>query len=389
MNTPKRWLCLVLSLVLTVSLILPAGAVDPQSTSFASFLINAESTDTPTLDLHVALYRRSSAGTFSVDDSVRYRCSINRTAGKTAFYIQPQADRVWVEVDYLTDLNYDGIYEMLDGEDLPVHDIMNTSGQLVSRNSVTDPWTNSSYALAKGQTYILSAETLRARGQQSLRARCAAGNAQAIPGFTDSSASERTLLYLVTLHYLSAVDQEEYTLSYYLRLFDSVIIPSDVPANAWYYETVEYVLQQGLFSGTGADSFSPTTAASRAMVWTVLAKVRGKQLSAGNPWYVSAQRWAVENRISDGFGPNEPITREQLVQMLYRLASPEETPSDAVLSAYPDSGSISSWARAAMAWAVENGIISGQGNGNLAPGGQATRAEMAAMLRQYIQKAGQ
>lgn len=389
MNTPKRWLCLVLSLVLTVSLILPAGAVDPQATSFASFLINAETTDTPTLDLHVALYRRNSAGTFSEDDSVRYSCSINRTAGKTAFYVQPQADRVWVEVDYLTDLNYDGIYEMLDGEDLPVHDIMNTSGQLVSRSTVTDPWTNSSYTLAKGQTYILSAETLKARGQQALQARCAAGNAQAIPGFTYSSASDRTLLYLVTLHYLSAVDQEEYTLSYYLRLFDSVIIPSDVPANAWYYETVEYVLQQGLFSGTGADSFSPTTSASRAMVWTVLAKVRGKQLSSGTPWYVSAQRWAVENRISDGFGPNEPVTREQLVQMLYRLASPEEAPSEAVLSAYPDSGSISSWARTAMAWAVENGIISGQGNGNLAPGGQATRAEMAAMLRQYVQKAAQ
>ena len=385
MNTTKRWLCLILSLALTVSLILPARAVDPLATSFASFLINAESTDTPALDLHVALYRRDSSGCFSVDDSVRYRCSINRAAGKASFYIQPQTDRVWVEVDYLTDLNYDGVYEMLDGEDVPVHDIMTASGQLVSRNSVTDPWESSSYCLTKGQTYILSAETLKARGQQAIQARCTVGNVQAISGFTYSSAGERTLLYLVTLHYLSAVDQEEYTLSYYLKLFDSVIIPSDVRANAWYYETVEYALQQGLFSGTGADAFSPDTYATRAMLWTVLAKVKGKQLASGSPWYSSAQRWAMENGVSDGTDPNGSITREQLVQMLYRLASPSEESSAAVLSAFPDSSRISGWAQSAMAWAVEKGILSGRANGTLDPGGKATRAEVAAMLRQYIQ----
>lgn len=385
MNTPKRWLCLVLSLALTVSLILPVGAVDPLAASFASFLINAESTDTPTPDLHVALYRRDNSGTFSVDDSVRYQCSINRAAGKAAFYIQPQTDQVWVEIDYLTDLNYDGIYEMLDGEDLPVHDIMTTSGQLVSRDRTSDPWADSAYSLTKGQTYILSADTLKARGQQALQARGTAENVQAIPGFTYSTASERTLLYLVTLHYLSPVDQEEYTLSYYLRLFDSVIIPSDVRANAWYYETVEYALQQGLFSGTGADAFSPDAYATRAMLWTVLAKVKGKQLASDSPWYASAQRWAMENGISDGTDPNGSITREQLAQMLYRLASPGEESSSAVLSAFPDSSRTSNWAQSAMAWAVEKGILSGRSNGTLDPSGKATRAEVAAMLRQYIQ----
>ena len=387
MNTPKRWLCLVLSLALTASLILPAGAVDPLAATFSSFLIHAEATDAPAQDLHVSLYRRDSAGGFSVDDSVRYRCSINRAAGQTSFYIQPQADRVWVEVDYLTDLNFDGVYEMLDGEDLPVHDIMTTGGQLVSRDSAADPCGDPAYALTKEQTYILSAETLKARGLQALQARCAAGNAQAIPGLTYSPASERTLLYLVTLHYLSDVDQEEYTLSYYLRLFDSVIIPSDVPANAWYYETVEYALQQGLFSGTGADAFSPDTYATRAMLWTVLAKVKGQQLTSGDPWYASAQHWAMENGVSDGTDPNGSITREQLAQMLYRLADPKQESSAAVLSAYPDNGSIALWAQAAMAWAVEKGILSGRANGNLDPGGKATRAEVAAMLRQYIQKA--
>ena len=384
MNAPKRWLCLVLSLALSASLILPAGAADPLATTFSTFLIDAETSDSPVLDLHVALYRRDSAGAFTVDDSVRYSCNINRAAGKTSFYIQPQADRVWVEVDYLTDLNYDGIYEMLDGEDLPVHDIMTTGGQLVSRDSVTDPWEHSSYALNKGQTYILSAETLKARGRLALQARSSSGHGQAIPGLTYSPASERTLLYFVTVHYLSAVDQEEYTLSYYLRLFDSVIVPSDVAANAWYYDTVEYALQQGLFSGTGADAFSPDAYATRAMLWTVLAKLKGQSVAGSTPWYAAAQNWAVQNEVSDGTDPNGSITREQLAQMLYRLADPRKKSSSAVLSAYPDSTRISAWAQNAMAWAVENGILSGRANGNLDPQGKATRAEVAAMLRQYI-----
>ena len=102
MNAPKRWLCLVLSLALSASLILPAGAADPLATTFSTFLIDAETSDSPVLDLHVALYRRDSAGAFTVDDSVRYSCNINRAAGKTSFYIQPQADRVWVEAETLT-----------------------------------------------------------------------------------------------------------------------------------------------------------------------------------------------------------------------------------------------------------------------------------------------
>ena len=70
--------------------------------------------------------------------------------------------------------------------------------------------------------------------------------------------------------------------------------------------------------------------------------------------------------------------------MLYRLADPRKESSSAVLSAYPDSTRISAWAQNAMAWAVENGILSGRANGNLDPQGKATRAEVAAMLRQYI-----
>ena len=105
----KRWLGLVLCLVMAVSMMLPVSAVDPLSTGFASFLIHANTTDSPEVNLHIKLYRRGSSGLFLADDAVRYDCRVNRAAGDPAFYIQPKADGVWVEVDYLTDLNGDGV----------------------------------------------------------------------------------------------------------------------------------------------------------------------------------------------------------------------------------------------------------------------------------------
>ena len=105
----KRWLGLVLCLVMSISMMLPVSAVDPLSTGFASFLIHANTTDSPEVNLHIKLYRRGSSGLFLADDAVRYDCRVNRAAGDPAFYIQPKADGVWVEVDYLTDLNGDGM----------------------------------------------------------------------------------------------------------------------------------------------------------------------------------------------------------------------------------------------------------------------------------------
>ena len=115
----KRWLGLVLCLVMAVSMMLPVSAVDPLSTSFASFLIHANTTDSPEVNLHIKLYRRGSSGLFLADDAVRYDCRVNRAAGDPVFYIQPKTDGVWVEVDYLTDLNGDGVisYVMFKGQE--------------------------------------------------------------------------------------------------------------------------------------------------------------------------------------------------------------------------------------------------------------------------------
>lgn len=247
----KRWLCLSLTLALAVAMPLPVHAVDPLANNFASFLIDAEATDSPELNLHVELYRRDSSGAFRVDDSVRYSCNVNRVAGKSAFFIQPKAEQVYVEVDYLTDMNGDGIYEMLDGEDSPASDLMTAEGKLI-------PHTGTGYTLTNGQTYILSADVLQDRAQEILEARSTANSGQTLPASGKPLPDLDTMLYFVTLHYASPIDQERYTLGYYLRIFDSVIIPSDVAPGSWYYDAVEYALEQGFFSGTGADAFSPT-----------------------------------------------------------------------------------------------------------------------------------
>lgn len=247
----KRWLGLVLCLVMAVSMMLPVSAVDPLSTSFASFLIHANTTDSPEVNLHIKLYRRGSSGLFLADDAVRYDCRVNRAAGDPVFYIQPKTDGVWVEVDYLTDLNGDGVYEMLDGEDRPVCDTMTATGELT-------PWTGTNATLKAGQTYLLTAKTLAQRGQEVLKARNTAGTGQTLPEAGVASPNAEGILYFVSLHYNSPTDKQEYVLSYYVRLYDSVIVPSDVPATAWYYGAVEYALEQGFFSARAATPFCPT-----------------------------------------------------------------------------------------------------------------------------------
>ncbi len=376
MTAKKQFRALALALVLVVSLSLPVHAVEPAGDSFASFLIDADATDFPEQTLQVDLYRRNSSGSFASDDSVRYSCQLNRAAGQANFYIQPKADGVWAEVDYLTDMNGDGIYEMLDGESAPVCDSITPAGDLI-------PWSGTDYTLNNGQTYILSAQTLRQRGEEVLRVRSSGGSQ--FLGLGTSVPDVDSLLYFITLHYISPITQEEYALSYYLRIFDQVIVPSDVPPSAWYYGAVEYVLAQGLFSGTGTDSFAPNESATRSMLWVVLANLENQTLSGGEFWYSAAQNWAIQRGISDGSDPNGSITREQLALMLYNLAGsppPDETDH---LSVFTDQEDVSLWAEQGVNWAVSQGLLSGSGNGILNPKGTATRAELAAVLRQYAQ----
>ena len=162
----------------------------------------------------------------------------------------------------------------------------------------------------------------------------------------------------------------------------------DVKPGDWYYSAVEYVTVNGLMNGTGK-GFEPNLATSRAMIWTILARMSDVNTASSGEWYAVAQQWAIANGVSDGTMPNGTITREQLAAMLYRYAVSKgmvKDPATADLSVFADANSVSSYAVEAMQWAVSAGLISGM-DGKLNPQGSATRAQVATMLMRFAELA--
>ena len=149
----------------------------------------------------------------------------------------------------------------------------------------------------------------------------------------------------------------------------------------WASDAVAFVSARELFSGTSATDFAPEAPMTRAMLMTVLARLDGVDTTGGEKWYSKGMEWATANNISDGSNPEGNISREQLAVMLWRYAgSPTASGS---LSAFGDAGDVSSYAQQAMSWAVANGIIKGS-DGQLNPRDQATRAQVAQMLKNFI-----
>lgn len=171
---------------------------------------------------------------------------------------------------------------------------------------------------------------------------------------------------------------------------------TDLSTTAWYHEAVDYVLRNGIMGGYGGGLFGPNDSLSRAQLCQILYNREGKPTVTGSSpftdvadtaWYADAVIWANANGIVGGyggglFGPNDPITREQLAAILWRYAG--SPASDHTLTGYTDADQISSWAMDAMLWANENNILNGDGSGHLIPKGRATRAQVAQMIRNFI-----
>ena len=182
----------------------------------------------------------------------------------------------------------------------------------------------------------------------------------------------------------------------YVGLFD------DVAAEAWYAPAVDYVKYGRLMYGTGSNLFQPDAQMTRAMLAQVLYELEGapsvKGLSCpftdvGGSWYTDAVIWAYNAGVVAGvsatqFAPNEALTREQMVTMLFGYAGRDEqlSGSDGALASYQDQASVSDWARAAMALAVSSGVISGTSATTLAPQKIGTRAEVATVLMQFCEQ---
>ena len=172
------------------------------------------------------------------------------------------------------------------------------------------------------------------------------------------------------------------TVRVYFAAIGAALPFTDVAEGDWFYSYVEYVYDNGLMDGVSATEFEPNGNMSRAMVWAILARMDGEAVTGAN-WAGTAREWAMANGVSDGEDANGYVTREQLATMLWRYAG--EPASGYSLSAYTDAGSVSDYAATAMAWAVEQGIITGVTDVTLEPQGTATRAQCATILMRFVE----
>lgn len=160
----------------------------------------------------------------------------------------------------------------------------------------------------------------------------------------------------------------------------------DVRPDDWFHDDVSEAAERGLLQGTES-GFAPHSPVSRAMVWTVLARMEGVQTAPASPWYALAREWAMAEGITDGTRPNDAVTREELAALLYRY---EKRSGGGFVGSwyfplqFTDAASISAYADEAVHWCVMKGILTGFPDGRLAPAGTATRAEFAAILCRFL-----
>lgn len=164
---------------------------------------------------------------------------------------------------------------------------------------------------------------------------------------------------------------------------------TDVADGSWCYEAVSYAYTNKLFQGTSNLTFSPDASMTRAMLVSVLYRLAGSPAVDGadnSIWYGLAQKWSLENGISDGSKMTSPVSRQQLAKILYQYAKLQEfgMGRSGEYSSFPDASRVSTYASEAMKWAVGNEILSGKSNGNLDPQSYATRAQVASILYRFL-----
>ena len=153
--------------------------------------------------------------------------------------------------------------------------------------------------------------------------------------------------------------------------------------NHWAKDAIDFVSARGLVNGMNDSIYAPDASTTRAQLWTILARQNDADLTGGSIWYEKAQNWAKEKGISDGTNPNGTINRAQMVTMLWRAMG---QPAAAASASFADVPADSYYAQA-VAWAVENGITTGTGNGKFSPDNTCTRAQIAVFLyRNYQSK---
>ena len=176
----------------------------------------------------------------------------------------------------------------------------------------------------------------------------------------------------------------------------------DVTVSDWFYDDVRYVYANGIMDGTSSDRFAPNAPLTRAMIVTILYRMDGSPAMSGasdfkdvdsNKWFAKAVAWAAANGIVNGygsglFGPNDPVTREQLAAILYRYTAyckASTTMNGDNLASFTDLSTVSGYALESMNWAVGEKLLKGA-NSKLDPKANATRAQVAAIIHRYLER---
>lgn len=360
---------------------------------FADFRIDAAAMDFPQRQVSV---QNCPAGGDDPVSLLQWTCNLNRVTGDASFYIQPRLEGVWVTVDCFTDLNGDGVYERWEDRKAPL---------APGEGSLLQP-AEAPGSLEPGQSYVLEARTLVQWGEEVLEAapsgqeqreeqkeeqkeEAQEGEPEPVPGRP---------LYVVGLHRGENNGPEQ---TYYLKIFDAVLLPEDVSPSDWYYGAVEFVLAQGYLTGTEDGLFSPDQPLNRAQLAQILWRMGGSlaapevSFSDVGPqdWYCAAVSWCCQEGLMSGasaeiFGAASPLTREQLAQILYQYAHRGQAlPQTGLLPSSPfsDWDRVSDWAKQSADWAAEGGLLSCDSSGAFHPGGGVTRADMAVVLAQLSQ----
>lgn len=390
MKGHRRWLAALLAAAVTTAGSLSGSLALPAEVPFAEFRIDASMLDIISQEISVDVYRRDNGGQFILADNRQYPCKLNRSTEDAAFFIQSSASIVWVTVDYLTDINGDGVYELLEDSSKPTWDVMDAQGELIQ------PDLGAVNTLTSSRPYILSPETLRQRGRRAVQERMAGGPSalelEPAPDQQDAT------LFMIQLHCASPFEEEPYEQTYYLKLYDRILPPLDVSPDDWFYPAVEFTLERGYFAGSSGGRFLPNQELSRAqlaqVLWTMCGCPEAEGASSfsdvsSDDWFAAAVAWCQQENLMTGvsascFAPDASLSREQMIAVLYRYAryTGSSLRAGADLSEFSDQDAVSPWAVNSMRWAVSNGLISGSNN-TLRPRDIVSRAEMASVLYSY------
>lgn len=398
MKRSRRWASGLLAAAVAAVSVFSGLAAPAEDLPFADFRFDASAMDQPQRNIRVDTYRRDEAGRFQIAGSGEYSCALNRATGDAALFIQANTEGVWVTVDYLTDLDGDGTYELLEDADAPVWDVMDAQGRLFRPEAG-----EAAPTLAGGELCLLSPETLLSRGRQAVQDRQAGGSC-ALDAAQNAVSHPDSPLYMIKLRHALADGQEEVQ-TYYLRLYGSVLIPFDVSPSDWYYDAVAYGLERGFFAGGSDGLFYPDQQLTRAQLAQVLWSMGGcpqapaSQFFDVSPssWYYQAVSWCRQKDLIAGypnnlFVPGDPLSWEQMIAILHRYAQSLEAGEEADGEPEPDVEDeagvhvtgVSSWAAESVQWAIDNGLISE--SDALQPSEPVSRALLASILFTFEQK---